>query len=85
MSRIREQKIHDWPNLESETSCRSLVVVISLNIREVMSSSPARAVRVKPKTFKLGSDCSFAKSTVFRSEDYGSFRHDIKNRGPVSQ
>jgi hypothetical protein len=49
--------------------CRSLVVVLSLSIREVVSKSPARACRVKPKTFKIGSDCSFAKSTAFRSEN----------------
>ena len=32
------------------TSCGSLVVVLSLCIREVGSSSPALAGRVKPKT-----------------------------------
>jgi hypothetical protein len=45
----------------SFTGCRSLVVVLSLSKRQVVSSSPARAGRVKPKTFnKIGSDCSFA-------------------------
>jgi hypothetical protein len=63
------------------TGCRSLVVVLSLTIREVMSSSPARAGRVKPK---IGSDCSFAKSTAFRSENHGSFGYGLKNEGPVS-
>jgi hypothetical protein len=47
------------------TGCHSLVIVLSLSIRKVVSSSPARAGRVKPKTFKIGSDCSFAKSTPF--------------------
>jgi hypothetical protein len=37
------------------------------------------------KTFKIGSDCSFAKSTAFRSENNESFRYDLKNRGPVLQ
>jgi hypothetical protein len=31
--------------------------------------SPTRAGRVKPKTFKIDTDCSFAKSTAFRSEN----------------
>jgi hypothetical protein len=43
-------------------SCCSPVVVLSLSIREVVSSSPAWAGRVKPKTFKIGNDCSFARS-----------------------
>jgi NAD(P)-dependent dehydrogenase (short-subunit alcohol dehydrogenase family) len=34
---------------------------------EIVSLSPARAGRVKPNTFNIGSDCSFAKSTAFRS------------------
>jgi hypothetical protein len=65
--------------------CSSLVVVLSLSIPDVLSSSPARAGRVKPKAFKIGSDCSFAKSTVFRSENHGSFGYDLKNGGSVSQ
>jgi hypothetical protein len=40
---------------------------------------------VKPKTFKIGSDYSFAKSAAFRSENHGSFGYDLKNGGPVSQ
>jgi hypothetical protein len=48
------------------TGCRSLVVVLSLSKRKVVSSSPAHAGRVKPKMFKIGSDCSFAKRTAFR-------------------
>jgi hypothetical protein len=36
----------------------SLVVVLLLSIWEVMSSSPARAGCIKPKTFEIGSDCS---------------------------
>jgi hypothetical protein len=48
------------------TCCGSLVVMLSLSIREVMSSSSAWAGRVKPKTFKIGSDCSFAKSTALK-------------------
>jgi hypothetical protein len=67
------------------TGCCSLVVVLSLSKREVMSSSPARAGRVKPKTFKICSDCSFAKSTAFRRSNHGSFEYDLKNGGPVSQ
>jgi hypothetical protein len=58
-----------WKNLKFHhlsTGCCSLMVVLSLCKREVVSSSPARASRVKPKTFKIGSDCSFAKSTAFR-------------------
>jgi hypothetical protein len=43
------------------------------------------AGRVKPQTFKIGSDCSFVKRTVFRSENHGSFGYDFKNGGPVSQ
>jgi hypothetical protein len=43
------------------TGCRSLVVVLSLSKRKVVSSSPARTGRAKPKTFKIGSDYSFAK------------------------
>jgi hypothetical protein len=46
--------------------CSSLVVVLSLSIWEVVSSSPARAGRVKPKSFKIGSNCSVAKSTTLR-------------------
>jgi hypothetical protein len=43
------------------TGCCSLVVVLSLSKTEGMSSSPSRADHVKPKTFKIGSDCSSAK------------------------
>jgi hypothetical protein len=64
-----------------DTGCRSLVVVLSLGKREVVSSSPAHVGRIKPKMFKIGSDCSFAKSTAFRSENHRSFRHDLKNGG----
>jgi hypothetical protein len=67
------------------TGCRSLVVVLSLSIREVVSLSPARAGRVKAKTFKIGSDCSFANSTAFRSENHVSFGYDLRNGGHVSQ
>jgi hypothetical protein len=67
------------------TICRSLVIVLSLSIREVVSSTPAPVGRVKPKMFKIGSDYSFAKSKAFRSENYGSFEYDLKNGGPVSQ
>jgi hypothetical protein len=35
--------------------------------------------------FKIGSDCSFAKSTAFRCENHGSFGYDLKNGGPMSQ
>jgi hypothetical protein len=67
------------------TGCRSLVVVLSLSKREVVSSSPARDGHVKPKTVKIGSDCSFVKSTVFRSENHGSFGYDLEKGDPVSQ
>jgi hypothetical protein len=62
-----------------KTGCGSLVVVLSLSIREVVRSSPARAGRVKRKTPKIGSDCSFATSTTFRSENHESFGHDLKH------
>jgi hypothetical protein len=68
-----------------QNMCRNLVVVLSLSKREVVSSNPARTGCVKPKTFKIGSDCSFAKSTAFRSENHGSFGYDLENGGPVSQ
>jgi hypothetical protein len=68
-----------------KTGCRSLVVVLSLSNREVVSSSPARSGRVKPKAYEIGSDCSFAKSTAVRSENHGSFGYAVKNGGPVSQ
>jgi hypothetical protein len=42
------------------TGCCSLVVVLSLSKREVVSSSTSCAYRVKPKTFRIGSDCTFA-------------------------
>jgi hypothetical protein len=61
------------------------VVVFSLSIREVVSSSPVRAGHVKSKTFEIGGDCSFAKNTVFRSENHESFGYDLKNGGPVPQ
>jgi hypothetical protein len=64
---------------------RSLVVALSLRIREVVSSIRSRAGRVKPKTFRIGSDCSFVKSTAFSSENHGSFGYDLKNENPVSQ
>jgi hypothetical protein len=66
------------------TGCRSLVVVLSLSKRKVVSSSPARVGRVKLKTYKIGSDCSFDKSTTFKSENQGSFVYDLINGGPVS-
>jgi hypothetical protein len=50
-----------------------------------VSSSPFRAGHVKPKTFNIGSDCSFAKNPVLRSENHGVFGHDFKEGGPVSQ
>jgi hypothetical protein len=71
--------------VRNPTGCGSLLEVVSLSIQEVVSSSPACAGRVKPKTFKIGCDCSFAKSTTFRSENHGSFGYDLKNGGPVSQ
>jgi hypothetical protein len=61
-----------------------LVVVFSLSIWEVESSSPTRAGSIKPKTFKIGSDSSFAKSTTFRSDNHGSFGYDVENGSPVS-
>jgi hypothetical protein len=67
------------------TVCGSLVVVLSLSKREVVSLSLVRTGRVKPKTFEIGTDCSFAKSTAFRGEKHGSFGYDLKNGGPVSQ
>jgi hypothetical protein len=67
------------------TGCGSLVVVLSFSIQEGVSSSPARAGRVKAKKFKIGSDCSFAKSTALRSEKHGVFGYDLKNGGPVSR
>jgi hypothetical protein len=67
------------------TSSRSLVEVFSLSKREVVSSSPIRAGRVKDKTFKIGIDCSFAKKTAFRSDNHGSCGYALKKRGPVSQ
>jgi hypothetical protein len=48
-------------------------------------SSPTSADCIKPKTFEIGSDCSFAKTMAFRSENYGSFEYDLKNGGPLSQ
>jgi hypothetical protein len=66
------------------TGCDSLLVVFSLSIQEVMSSSPAQAAHIKPKTFKIHSDCSFAKITAFISENHGSFGYDLKNGGLVS-
>jgi hypothetical protein len=62
-----------------------VVVVLSLSIQEVVSSCPTRAGLVKPKTVKVDSDCSFAKSTAFRSENHGSFGYDLKNGDSVSQ
>jgi hypothetical protein len=67
------------------TSCCSVVVVLSLRKGKVVSSSPAHTGCVKPKTFKRGTDCSFAKSTAFRSENQGSFGYDLKHGGHVSQ
>jgi hypothetical protein len=67
------------------TGCGSLVVVLSPSTREVVSLSPARVGHIKPKTFKIGSDCSFTKSTAFRCENHGSFGYDLKNGGRVSQ
>jgi hypothetical protein len=58
--------------------------VLSLSIQEVVSSSPARAGRVKPKTFKIGNDCSFAKTTALGSENRESFGDDLKSGGPMS-
>jgi hypothetical protein len=43
----------------------SLVVVICLSIREVVSSSPACAGCVKPTKYKIDSDCSLSKSRAF--------------------
>jgi hypothetical protein len=77
--------LYPYFQANTEILCGSLVVVVSFSIQEVVSSSPARAGRVKPKMFKVGSDCSFAKSTAFRSENHGSFGYDFKNGGPVSQ
>jgi hypothetical protein len=57
------------------TSCCNQGVVVSFSTREVVSSSHARTGRVKPKTFKVGSECSFVLSTAFRSENHGSLRY----------
>jgi hypothetical protein len=61
------------------------MVVLSLRIREVVGSSPAHDTGcIKPETFKIGSDCSFAKNTAFRSEEHGSFGYYLKNGGLMS-
>jgi hypothetical protein len=65
--------------MQSRLVCGSLMVVLSLSIQEVVSSSPARASRIKPKAFTIGSDCSFAKSTTFISYNHGSFGYDLTN------
>jgi hypothetical protein len=69
--------LRHWNHITSQnmgdpifTSCASLVVVLSRSNREVVSSTAAHTGRVKPKTFKIGSDCSLAKSTAFRSENH---------------
>jgi hypothetical protein len=61
------------------------MIVLSLSTREVMSSNPAHAGCIKPKTFKIGSDCSFAKSMAFRSEKFTGLGNDLRNGGPVLQ
>jgi hypothetical protein len=66
--------------MELNTGCDSLVVVLSLSIRVVVSSSPARACRVK-----ISSDCFFVKSTAVRSESHRSFGYNLKNGGPELQ
>jgi hypothetical protein len=76
---------HNREVLLMMTGCRSVVAVLLLSIREAGSSSPARAGRVKPKTFNIVSDCSFAKSTALRSENQRSFGYDLKNGAPMSQ
>jgi hypothetical protein len=53
--------------------CSSITVALSLCIQEVVSSSPACVGEVKPKTFKIGSNCSFEKSGTFGSKSHGSF------------
>jgi hypothetical protein len=68
-----------------KTGCGSLVVLLSHSNLEFVSSSPARTGGVKPKPFKIGSDCSIPKSTAFRIENHGSFGYDLRNGGPVSQ
>jgi hypothetical protein len=42
------------------TGCGCLVVVLSLSKRKIVSSSPARVGRGKPKTSKIGSDTHVA-------------------------
>jgi hypothetical protein len=70
--------------LENTPCCGSLVVVFSISMREVVSSSRARAGRVKPKTFKIGSEYSLAKITAFKSENHGSFGYDLKRKSRVA-
>jgi hypothetical protein len=37
------------------------------------------------KDVKIRSDCFFAKSMAFRSENHKSFGYDVRNEGPTSQ
>jgi hypothetical protein len=75
--------VNFWSNLLHDLS---IVVVPLLSTWAIVSSSPARAGRVKPRAFlKIGSDCSFTKNTAFRSENHKSFGYELKNGGPVSQ
>jgi hypothetical protein len=64
------------------TCCRCLVVALSLRIREEMSSSLALACRVNSKNIDIGSDCSFAKSTTYKSESHRSFGYGLKTEAP---
>jgi hypothetical protein len=50
---VSRKIVYDWIIV---TDCGSLVVVLSLSTQEVVSSSPAQAGHVKPKTFEIGSD-----------------------------
>jgi hypothetical protein len=48
--------------------------------------SDARLYRPRQtQDVEIGSDCSFAKSTAFTSDYYGSLGYAIKNGGSVSQ
>jgi hypothetical protein len=44
-----------------------------------------RSKNVFLKDVKIGSDCSFAKISAFRSENRGSFGYGTKDGGSVSQ
>jgi hypothetical protein len=63
------------------TGCGGSVVDISPRAQKVLSFKEW-TIAYKKLGIKVGSNCSFAKSSKFRIENHGTFGNDLRNGFP---